>query len=156
VVHVLGAFMAFVCGSAAQWMHVALSFSTRPVYTSVNVCVLRVLISAFNVALFAIGILPGRHCGFLRDRLYAIQYNTIVICRVICKDHCAADMHVLKCIIKCTDKLNRNVLRIIYVGVLGRPFVKRFAVCYRTVVCLCLSVLSATLVYCGQTLNGSR
>ena len=30
----------------------------------------------------------------------------------------------------------------------GRPFVKRFAVCYRTVV---LSVLSVTLVYCGQT-----
>jgi len=31
----------------------------------------------------------------------------------------------------------------------GRPFVKRFTLCYRTVVCL--SVLSVTLVYCGQT-----
>jgi len=31
----------------------------------------------------------------------------------------------------------------------GRPFVKRFALCYRTVVCpVCLSV---TLDYCGQT-----
>ena len=29
----------------------------------------------------------------------------------------------------------------------GRPFVKRFALCYRTV----MSVLSVTLVYCGQT-----
>ena len=33
----------------------------------------------------------------------------------------------------------------------GRPFVKRFALCYGTVVCpVCLSVLSVTLVYCGQ------
>jgi len=38
----------------------------------------------------------------------------------------------------------------------GRPFVKRFALCYQTVVCLsvCLRVspvLSVTLLYCGQT-----
>ena len=32
--------------------------------------------------------------------------------------------------------------------VFGRPFVKRFTQCYRSVVCL--SVLSVTLVYCGQ------
>jgi len=32
--------------------------------------------------------------------------------------------------------------------VFGRSFVKRFALCYQTVVCL--SVLSVTLVYCGQ------
>ena len=32
----------------------------------------------------------------------------------------------------------------------GRPFVKRFALCYRTVV---LSVLSVTLVYCGQIIG---
>ena len=38
---------------------------------------------------------------------------------------------------------------------IGRPFVKRFALCYQTVVCLsCLSVcLSLTLVYCGQTVG---
>ena len=44
--------------------------------------------------------------------------------------------------------------------VFGRPFVKRFALCYRTVVspvvsvlsCLsCPVCLSVTLVYCGQT-----
>ena len=39
--------------------------------------------------------------------------------------------------------------------IFGRPFVKRFALCYRTVVCLSvcpvLSVLSVALVYCGQT-----
>jgi len=41
--------------------------------------------------------------------------------------------------------------------VLGRPFVKRFALCYRIVVLsdvlFCLSVLSVTLVYCGQTVG---
>jgi len=41
----------------------------------------------------------------------------------------------------------------------GQPFVKRFALCYRTVVlsCLscpvCLSWFSVTLVYCGQTVG---
>ena len=36
--------------------------------------------------------------------------------------------------------------------IFGRPFVKRFALCCRTVVCPdCLSVLSVTSVYCGQT-----
>ena len=38
-----------------------------------------------------------------------------------------------------------------YVGlfiVFGRPFVKRFALCYQTVVCL--SCLSVTFVHCGQ------
>ena len=34
--------------------------------------------------------------------------------------------------------------------VFGRPFVKRFALCYRTVAC---PVLSVTLVYWGQTVG---
>jgi len=33
----------------------------------------------------------------------------------------------------------------------GRPFVKRFALCYQTAVCL--SVLSVTLLYCGKTVG---
>jgi len=38
--------------------------------------------------------------------------------------------------------------------VYGRPFVKRFALCYRTVFChVCLSCLSVTLVYCDQTVG---
>jgi len=38
--------------------------------------------------------------------------------------------------------------------VFGRPFVKQFAQCHQTVVCLSrLSVLSVTLVYCGQTVK---
>jgi len=36
----------------------------------------------------------------------------------------------------------------------GRPFVKRFVLCYRSVVCHVLSVcLSVTLAYCGQTVG---
>jgi len=35
----------------------------------------------------------------------------------------------------------------------GEPFLKRFVRCYRTVVCPVLSVLSVTLVYCGQTVG---
>jgi len=39
-----------------------------------------------------------------------------------------------------------------FYSIFGRPFVKRFALCYRTVV-LSLSVLSMTLVHCGQTVG---
>jgi len=35
-------------------------------------------------------------------------------------------------------------------NVFGRPFVKRFALCYRTVVC---PVLSVTFIHCGQTVG---
>ena len=34
--------------------------------------------------------------------------------------------------------------------IIGRPFVKRFALCYRSVVC---PVLSVTFVHCGQTVR---
>ena len=38
--------------------------------------------------------------------------------------------------------------------VFGRPFVKRFALCYQTVVCLvCVSVLSVRFVHCGHTVG---
>ena len=41
-----------------------------------------------------------------------------------------------------------------FISVFGRPFVKRFALCYWSVVCLsCLSVLSVTFVHCGQTVG---
>jgi len=40
---------------------------------------------------------------------------------------------------------------VLFCQVFGPTFVKRFALCYRTVVCpVCLSV---TLVYCGQTVR---
>ena len=39
----------------------------------------------------------------------------------------------------------------------GRPFVKWYALCNRTVVCLiCMSVLCVTLVYSGQTVGWIR
>jgi len=41
-------------------------------------------------------------------------------------------------------------------SVFGRPFVKRFALCYGTVVLLSvLSLLSVMFVYCGQMVDGS-
>jgi len=40
------------------------------------------------------------------------------------------------------------------VSFFGRPFIKRFALYYRTIVLsVCLSCLSVTLVYCGQTVG---
>jgi len=40
------------------------------------------------------------------------------------------------------------------VTILGRPFVKRFAICYQTVISLSdCPVLSVTLVHCGQTVG---
>ena len=53
-----------------------------------------------------------------------------------------------------TDRTGRTGQRSDSIGrtIFGRPFVKRFALCYQTVFCLSvLSVcLSVTLVYCGQ------
>jgi len=46
--------------------------------------------------------------------------------------------------------VNSSLRRRLQACIFGRPFVKRFALCYRTVVLSCLSV---TLVYCGQTLR---
>jgi len=40
--------------------------------------------------------------------------------------------------------------------VFGRPFVKRFALCYRSVVCPVCPVLSVTFVHCGETVGGIK
>ena len=51
-------------------------------------------------------------------------------------------------------KTDYSFSRFIMFTVFGRPFVKRFALRYRTVICpVCLSLLSVTLVYCGQTVG---
>jgi len=50
------------------------------------------------------------------------------------------------------DLILSHLTRIVF----GRPFVKRLALCYRVIICpACpvLSVLSVTLVYCGQTVG---
>jgi len=48
---------------------------------------------------------------------------------------------------------NSNRLCCVHI-IFGRPFVKRFTLCYRTVVCLSsLSVLSVRFVHCGQTVR---
>jgi len=48
---------------------------------------------------------------------------------------------------QCDSRLDQVYLLKLLI-VFGRPFVKRFALCYQTVVCL-----SVTLVYCGQTVG---
>ena len=45
----------------------------------------------------------------------------------------------------------RKIWNCVIALIFGRPFVKRFALCYRTVVCL--SYLSVTLVYSGQAVG---
>ena len=60
-----------------------------------------------------------------------------------------------------TNFLNFLMVISFSLSIFGRPFLERFALCYRTVVCLsvclsrlsCLSCLSVTLVYCGQTVG---
>jgi len=47
--------------------------------------------------------------------------------------------------------IKNNAIWMAYNIMFGRPFIKRFALCYQTIVCpLCLSVM---LVYCGQTVG---
>ena len=49
------------------------------------------------------------------------------------------------------DRLDRQRSDSVGRTVFGRPFIKRFALCYQTVVCL--SCLSVMLVYCEQTVG---
>jgi len=55
-----------------------------------------------------------------------------------------------------TDTLQRHVTWAV-LPIFGRPFIKRFALRYRKVVCpVCPVCLSVTLVYCGQTVGGIK
>jgi len=72
------------------------------------------------------------------------HYNELLFFDVYSKLSALLKVKVLSCII------SRSRSQMI-LSIFGRPFVKRFALCYRTVV---LSVcLSVTLVYCGQTVG---
>ena len=51
------------------------------------------------------------------------------------------------------DRTFRTTGRQLSFPVFRRPFVKRFALCYRTVVCPVCPVLSVTLVYCDPTVG---
>jgi len=64
----------------------------------------------------------------------------------ICELHllCTLVLFLDYCIFWKQPRHNQNLI------VFWRPFVKRFALCYQTVVC---PVLSVTLVYCGQTVE---
>jgi len=51
-------------------------------------------------------------------------------------------------------KISAKINTMQNINIFGRPLVKRLALCYRSVVCaVCLSCLSVTLVYCGQTVG---
>ena len=67
---------------------------------------------------------------------------------VSCKGRCFKTANIKNCI----RKFNAQMLAITVISaVFGRPFVRRFAICYRSVV---LSVcLSVTFVHCGQTVR---
>ena len=66
-------------------------------------------------------------------------------------------VHGLRCYgnITRTITVSEYMLVLALCLVFGRPFVKRFALCYRSVVCLsvCLSCLSVTFVHGGQTVG---
>jgi len=49
--------------------------------------------------------------------------------------------------------LHKLSAQIVIVFLFARPFVKRFALCYQTVVLSVCPVLSVTLMYCGQTVG---
>jgi len=54
-----------------------------------------------------------------------------------------------------TDFTTRSFL--LSISIFGRPIVKRFVLCHRSVVCLSvMSVLCVTSVYCGQTVGRSK
>ena len=67
-----------------------------------------------------------------------IRYDIVLVMDDISK---SPDNHVAE-----------RLIRFIWL-IFERPFVKRFVVCYRTVVLSCLSCLSVTLVYCSQTIG---
>ena len=79
----------------------------------------------------------------IRGRILSELFSAVLYTTVVHKDMHTRDQFL---------KLSVLVL------VFGRLFVKRFALCYQTIVCLsvclsCLSCLSVTLVYCDQTVG---
>ena len=77
----------------------------------------------------------------------------------LCFEKAANQSSTILLILKTTDCCCRPTaitmsvigIHLPFASVFGRPFVKRFALCYQTVVCL--SCLSVTLVFCGQMIG---
>ena len=86
--------------------------------------------------------------------LWGVVTRTRNVSVALCLVDCIEEIHfVIYCGVCYSSFIFISSMALVF----GRPFVKRFALCYWTVVCLsCLSVLSVTLVYCGQTLLRSR
>jgi len=56
-IHVIGATLSFGVGVAYAWMHVALSFITRPTLSSLLVCWIRVTFAVVHTIMFLLSIL---------------------------------------------------------------------------------------------------
>jgi len=56
-IHIIGASLSFGVGLAYAWMHVVLSFMTRPRLSSTLVCCLRVSFAVVHTAMFLFSIL---------------------------------------------------------------------------------------------------
>ena len=90
---------------------------------------------------------PGEILTFINQHLLS-RYDEPIDRRFVSEDY-RDTVLVMKI-------LNLDLRHTLSFSVFGRPFVKRFAQCYRTVVLSVLSVLSClsvTLVYCGQTVG---
>jgi len=64
IVHSVGAMLAFGLGCVYMWMHVALSFATRPELSTTAVCWIRVVTAFIASAMFIFSILS---CSFNCD-----------------------------------------------------------------------------------------
>jgi len=89
------------------------------------------------------------YCGRVVTRTRNVSEYMLVL--ALCLVDCIEEIHfVIYCGVCYSSFICISSMALVF----GRPFVKRFALCYWTVVCLsCLSVLSVTLVYCGQTVR---
>jgi len=103
------------------------------------------LVGMYNVPR---GVLPKWH-------LLLQSYDPVAItlgCQLASFYHLHLLFYLLRYHFKCPFSPVRKVF--------GRPFVKLFALCHQTVVCLsgpvCPVCLSVTLVYCGQTVGWIR
>ena len=57
VLHTIGALMTFGLGCVYMWLHVVLSFNTRPELSSFTVCYIRVVLAAVGTIMFIFSIL---------------------------------------------------------------------------------------------------
>ena len=91
-----------------------------------------------------------------RDRESNLSWPIVVPHRFLILSGYSVHALMVSVALYCLLRIVLQHSNIIFLFFWGRPFVKRFALYYRTVVCLSVCpVLSVTLVYCGQKPNVS-